>query len=306
MPPRAQQLVEHQQLRPLLVRSDRAGTLHLAGHLLVLAATTACVFLARGSWWIGPAWVLDGVVLAHLFALQHETAHGTAFRSRQANRIVTTACGAALGIAPRLFRLEHIAHHSNTQDPERDPELIGVPRSIPAWLWFVAGGPFWRYQLSTLIPHALGRLAPGEEAWLPASTRPAIYREVRLMLAGWLAAIVVPLLFGSDLVLVLWIGPRVVGEPIMRIARLSEHAGRPQVPDLTVNTRTLDVPAPLRWLAWNMPYHAEHHAAPAVPFHALPRLRPLLAGTLAPPAGGYLAAQRDILGKRCMERAFNG
>ena len=28
----------------------------------------------------------------------------------------------------------------------------------------------------------------------------------------------------------------------------------------------------VHFFAWNMPYHAEHHAYPAVPFHALPRL----------------------------------
>jgi len=27
------------------------------------------------------------------------------------------------------------------------------------------------------------------------------------------------------------------------------------------------------YLFWNMPYHAEHHMLPAVPFHALPGLR---------------------------------
>ena len=28
----------------------------------------------------------------------------------------------------------------------------------------------------------------------------------------------------------------------------------------------------VKYLMWNMPYHAEHHAYPAVPFHALPDL----------------------------------
>ena len=27
---------------------------------------------------------------------------------------------------------------------------------------------------------------------------------------------------------------------------------------------------------WNMPYHAEHHAFPAVPFHSLPALNKVL------------------------------
>jgi fatty acid desaturase len=295
---RAAELADPGELRPLLVRTDTAAVRYLVGHVAALVVTSFLVYLAWGTWWIVPAWIADGIVIAHLFALQHETAHGTAFKTKRANKVVTTVCGAVLGIAPRYFRLEHIAHHNFTQDPERDPELVGVPRSVLSWLWFVAGGPFWIYQVRTLVPHAFGRLTPSEQAWIPASTRPRIRREAQLMLAGWLVALVVPLYLGSDAFLVWWVVPRLIGEPIMRIARLSEHAGRPQVPDVTVNTRTLDVPWPLRRLAWNMPYHAEHHAFPAVPFHALPQLRQVLAPSLTPAAGGYLAAQVDILRRR--------
>src|SRR3546814_3944939 len=51
---------------------------------------------------------------------------------------------------------------------------------------------------------------------------------------------------------------------------LSEHWGCPSVKDYWSNTRSTISLAPVRWLAWNMPNHAEHHANPAVPFHALP------------------------------------
>jgi fatty acid desaturase len=80
----------------------------------------------------------------------------------------------------------------------------------------------------------------------------------------------------------------------MRIARLAEHTGRPTTTDVSENTRSLRVPAPLRLLAWNMPFHAEHHRAPSVPFHALPALQRQL-GTEGLATGGYLAAQAEIL-----------
>jgi len=35
-----------------------------------------------------------------------------------------------------------------------------------------------------------------------------------------------------------------------------------------------------RYLFWNMPFHSEHHALPAVPFHALPAARLFLLDTL--------------------------
>jgi fatty acid desaturase len=51
----------------------------------------------------------------------------------------------------------------------------------------------------------------------------------------------------------------------------------------------------VRYLAWNMPFHAEHHSFPAVPFHALPRLHLRLALSLRKTSPGYFAAQREIL-----------
>ncbi len=51
----------------------------------------------------------------------------------------------------------------------------------------------------------------------------------------------------------------------------------------------------VRRLAWNMPYHAEHHAYPALPFHALPAAHGLLTDRIETQAPGYWAAQGDIL-----------
>jgi len=51
---------------------------------------------------------------------------------------------------------------------------------------------------------------------------------------------------------------------------------------------------PLRFLCWNMNYHAEHHYAPSVPFHALPALHRRI-GEHLPRARGYLGAHREIL-----------
>ena len=46
----------------------------------------------------------------------------------------------------------------------------------------------------------------------------------------------------------------------------------------------------MRLLAWNMPFHAEHHAFPALPFHALPKANRLVQDQLGATAPGYVAA----------------
>ena len=60
------------------------------------------------------------------------------------------------------------------------------------------------------------------------------------------------------------------------------------------NTRTTYTNRLIRFLAWNMPYHIEHHVYPSVPFHALPRLNQHIADRLKTTAPGYLAVQRQI------------
>ena len=62
-----------------------------------------------------------------------------------------------------------------------------------------------------------------------------------------------------------------LGQPFLRAYLLAEHARCPHVANMLENTRTTFTTALVRLIAWNMPFHAEHHAYPAVPFHKLPR-----------------------------------
>ena len=64
---------------------------------------------------------------------------------------------------------------------------------------------------------------------------------------------------------------------------------------MKVNTRSNLVALPWRFLCWNMNYHAEHHYASSVPFHALPKLHRKLDGFVHVEHGGYWGAHLDIL-----------
>jgi fatty acid desaturase len=60
------------------------------------------------------------------------------------------------------------------------------------------------------------------------------------------------------------------------------------------NMRTTLTLVPVRLFAWNMPYHSEHHAYPAVPFHALPRLHEQVRSRLEHVEPGYMAATVEV------------
>jgi fatty acid desaturase len=46
---------------------------------------------------------------------------------------------------------------------------------------------------------------------------------------------------------------------------------------------------------WNMPYHAEHHLFPSIPFYRLPAVHLKIRDQLAHVAPGYVATNRAIV-----------
>ena len=295
VPERGAVASEHRALRALAARSDRRGLLQLASHAGALLASGLLVAKASGSLWLAPALLLHGILLTFLFAPLHETIHRTAFRSRQLNDATAWLCGLALALPPEYFRAFHFAHHRHTQDPARDPELaVPKPQSLWAYARHVSGLPYWRSRIATLVRHARGRV---EEPFIAARLRPRIVREARLYLAVYAFVLIVPLAAGSPAALIYWVIPALVGQPFLRAYLLAEHTGCPLVADMLRNTRTTRSLALVRRLAWNMPYHAEHHACPWLPFHALPAAHRLLEGKIAIQASGYVAVNREIISK---------
>lgn len=295
--PNPRSLVPAHQLRELAQRRDGPGLAFLVGHLGTLLLTGTLVWFALGSLWLWPAMLLHGVVVVHLFAPFHETAHSSAFKSRRLNESVYWTTALVLGLPPTHFRLEHAAHHAHTSDPEHDPEMIAATATVAGYLWYATSIPYFRALLSALWRHPLGAFTAVEKAFIAERQRARVQRDAWIMWAVYAAIALASVATGSTAAVWLWLVPRILGEPIMRVIRMSEHGGCPLVPDMLSNTRTVRTLRPLQWLNWNMAYHAEHHGIPAVPFHALPALHAHLGPHLAELEHGYGRTQSQILAR---------
>lgn len=274
-------------------RSSRRGLAQLGMHVAALVGTGWLVVALVGSPWMWPAMWLHGVVLVFLFCPLHETVHRTAFRSRRLNEAVARVCGVLLVLPRDYFRAFHFAHHRHTQDPQRDPELaVPKPATLGAYLWHCSGLPYWRERIVTTLRHAAGRV---EEAYVPAHQRRAVVREARAALGLYALLAAASGAAASAWPLWLWLVPVVLGMPALRLYLLAEHTGCPYVPQMFRNTRTTHTTAALRLLAWNMPYHTEHHVFPGAPFHALPRAHTFLAARIEVQAPGYVAVHRELI-----------
>lgn len=281
-------------MRPLLERSDRPGLLYLGGHLALLASTGWLIARADGSWWLWPAMFLHGTALVFLFAPLHETIHRTAFATRALNDGVAFVIGMILILPREYFRAFHFAHHRHTQDPARDPEISAPrPATRGEWLLYVSGLPYWRWQISGLVTRACGQV--GEDFYGNDTQRQKVVRESRLVIGLYAVILLLSLMFRTDIALRYWVIPALLGQPLLRLYLLAEHWGCPLSPadapiDMLARSRTTYTNVLVNFLAWNMPYHAEHHANPAVPFHALPQANALLKDRIGTTSPGYIAA----------------
>jgi len=289
-------VINRKTLKPFVKRDDRHGLINLAGHGAALGATGYLLALSLGSWWVVPVMLAHGFVMALLFAPAHECSHGTAFRSRWLNETVFWMVSLIYLVPPTFFRYAHAAHHTYTQIRGNDPDMI-MPREphLRHYLVYVSALPFWRRNIGWYLSHAAGRIDPAQRHFVPETELSRVVFEARLIIALYAGIAAAAVYFGSWAPVIFWILPRLVGEPFMRWVRVAEHAGCAESGDLSDNTRTTRAPGWLHFLYWNMSYHAEHHIAPMVPFHALPRLHETVRDSLFPVADGYFQVHAGVL-----------
>ena len=88
-----------------------------------------------------------------------------------------------------------------------------------------------------------------------------------------------------------------IGQPVLRLFLLAEHTDCAFSDDVAHNTRTTVCSPPLARLAWNMPFHREHHLFPNIPFHALPSAYRRLASFLPQPERSYVSFHRSLIAR---------
>lgn len=276
-----------QDPRALQARSDTRGGVRLAIHLALLGGTGWLVALSSG-WTLLPAVFALGLVEVALFAPAHETMHQTAFASRRTNAIVGWLASCPSLLNWHFYTAYHLAHHRHTQQPDLDPELAAPPPiSVRGYILRVLGVPYWTLRLQVVADCWKGDLSA--YPYISANAAPAIVRGGRAMTLLLLGFSIVSIAwFGWATPLLYWIGPQLLGQPLLRAYLLAEHTGCSEDRNGLTNTRTTLTSAPVRLLMWNMPYHAEHHLFPSIPFHRLADAHRLIGTKLGVVQTGYV------------------
>lgn len=279
-------------LKTLTRKSDFKGLVQLVAHIGLLIMTAVVVGLLQQEILFIPALIAHGIVLTFVFAPLHESIHFTAFKSRWLNNAVAACFGFILLIPYRYFRVYHYAHHRHTQDDEKDPELIGkAPFTRASYLWHLSGMPFWKNNLTSIWRHARGIVA---EPYLEPRTHKKIISEARIHLTLYLLILALSLVNANSWIFYYWIIPLILGQPFLRLFLMAEHSDCDFSDNMLENSRTTYTGPLINFLAWNMPYHAEHHYLASVPFHALPALHAYSGQSVKYRGDGYWRVLRRI------------
>ena len=294
LPPQPRQVLSAAALATLNQRSNWAGARQFLGHLAV-SAISAYLWATAPLGLALPALIVYGASLALMFCAMHECSHRTAFVNSRLNDGGAWLAGLLSFYNGTFYRRYHKWHHRYTQIPGKDPELDDPkPTGLGNYLWQLSGIPWWIGKVRCHSQVALGNLESCY--YIPEGGRAEVMRSVRLQLLTYAAIVVVSTLLGNPWFLfTYWLLPLVVGQPLLRFVLMAEHTGCANDANPLINTRTTLTLWPLRWLMWNMPYHAEHHLYPSIPFQALPAAHGQLKPYFEHIDAGYVRVNRSIV-----------
>lgn len=273
------QTISKEEMRALMQRSNHPAVFRYAFmYAAFMVMNVAVIYTWHQSFYLfAISQISYAVLCCSIFASLHETAHGTAFASKRLNKIAAFLAGFAHIYPSSLFRELHFAHHRFTHIPGKDPEISIGHRPAPSillhlnlYLSWLTGLPLLLFKVLMLISGLL---------WMPEwirknlfpfvspTKRKAIFIECFVFSIFYAALIFYGISENQSMAGIL-VG-QILGHCLLAFYLSMEHNGLPHEGSILEKTRSINAHAFVKLVMWNMPYHAEHHAYPAIPFHAL-------------------------------------
>ncbi|MDM9385157.1 fatty acid desaturase [Chlorogloeopsis sp. ULAP01] len=291
------QILSVKELRILSDRSNHQGLVQLAGHLTITGCSGYLWATNFGNWALAiSALVVYGFSFASMFAPMHECVHRTPFTNNRLNDAIAWCAGVLSFYNSTFYRYYHKWHHLYTRVPGKDPELTDMkPSNLGRYLLIISGLPWWFGKIRGHFRAAFGQL--DDCPFIPEKAQKEVICSTRWQLATYIVAIAISFTVNQPWFVLYWLLPLVVGQPILRFILLAEHTSCTLDANLLTNTRTTLTLWPVQFLMWNMPFHAEHHLYPSIPFHALPKAHQQLKAHFLHIELGYVKVNRDIVTK---------
>jgi len=304
---RLSELFTREEIAQLTARSDWRG----ASAIVSTWAIIASAFAMLAIWPNVLTFVLALCIIAGrqlaLAILEHEGAHGTLFRTRWLNDVVTDwFCARPIWQNLRKYRVHHLGHHTYTGMPN-DPDLSLHARfpTTPAslrrkFIRDLSGYTGLKIMFGLLLMDAeviqwtvandIKRLPANDRRWYNY-TATALRNMVSMLIANGVLFGILALCGHPMLYLVWGLAYLTPFQFFIRIRSIAEHGCLENTPDMFRNTRTTHAGLIARMFVAPMRvnYHIEHHLMASVPYYRLPLMHRLLRQKNAvPDAPSYL------------------
>ena len=141
--------------------------------------------------------IAHGSFIAFLYAGLHECIHKSAFKNKKLNEIIGYSIGFILLRSFLNGRYRHMAHHTFTQHPEKDPDKVDFPSSYTEYLKHVTSFSVWIRIIENLFRHSLGKINASEQEYIPKTEVKSLIFESRMMLFGYASILGLSIYFSS-------------------------------------------------------------------------------------------------------------
>ena len=284
-------------LKTIAARSDRPGLIYIAQWIGSLILTGVLVYVSLETAWMWPAMLLHGIFLTvPAYAFSHETAHGTAFRTRWLNETVLWVTSLIYLEEPLHRRYTHTNHHTFTWHVGKDSQMpFDTPMGFGGWLAEITGFALLRFHLHVFWQLATKQYTETMQMVTPAGEFAKMTRNARIMLGIYALAAIAPAI-GIWWPVWFLVLPRILGAPVMLLFTLTQHVElQENSPSILDSTRSFQGGPLASFLYMNMNNHVEHHLYPQVPFYALPRLAVAVSDQTPAPDPGFMRTNWEVL-----------
>ena len=271
--------IDQAAAKVLLRRSNKQALIYLAKWALAWVLATSLVYLSATSPWQWLAIIVLGTVITvPAYALSHEAAHGTVFRSRRANKLLFWFTSFIYMEEPLHRYHTHTNHHAYTWHTNIDSQMpFATPMAFWGWLQEVSSLGLLRFHVRTMCQLVMGRPALIVQQVTPAKELPKMIRNARMLLLAYL--LLAYAIIGLGQMWLWWylVLPRLLGAPVMLLFTMIQHVEMQEnAPSVVDSSRSFQSNWLGEFLYCNMNYHIEHHLFPAIPFYNLPECHELL------------------------------
>lgn len=290
-------VLDRKTLKSLCRRSDMLGLIYLAKWVLSLLASGYLIHLSMDSAWVWPAMFVYGTILSlPAYSMSHETAHGTAFKTRWLNETLLWMTSIIYGEEPLHRRYTHTNHHTYTWHVGKDSQMpYDTPVTLRTWLVEMSGLALTHFHIVTLYRLVAGRFTDVMKRVIPESEFLRIRRNAWIFIAIY-TAIATSILMGATFLWWFLIIPWFLGRIPMVAFGLIQHVEMAEnTPSILDSTRSFKTNGIASFLYMNMENHVEHHLYPQVPFYSLPTLHNAIKDQLPKPDPGFWRTSIEVL-----------